>query len=188
MQQRRDQLCLSGERWLEQGWVWEMGCMSMVRGEEVGREEAELERKSASRSWRWPIFPALHEEAASQFINLQGKVRDRHHGGPEVSLLLREVWQMFLFLTLRSMTTVLHFRYLQEIDWMKLSSYKKIIQVSSLTGRCITAEERWQLCICTAPQKGKAPTGTEITQLMRNVFLQWHQEGSSQKRLNPEMA
>lgn len=32
---------------------------------------------------------------------------------------------MFLFLTLRSMTTVLHFRYLQEIDWMKLSSYKK---------------------------------------------------------------
>lgn len=34
----------SGERWLEQGWVWGMGCMSVAGGEEMGSGRAEKEK------------------------------------------------------------------------------------------------------------------------------------------------
>lgn len=72
------------------------------------------------------MFPPLYGEAVFQFRKLKGNARDQCQRGPQLTISLPEVWQMFMLLTLRSVTTVLQMssrnrlnrksRLLQEID------------------------------------------------------------------------
>lgn len=74
--------------------------------------------KSSRRRWRELIFPPLYGEAVFQFGKVQGNARDQCQRGPQLPISSCEVWQMFMLLTLRSLTTVLYFRCLQERDWI----------------------------------------------------------------------